>query len=177
MAIRNQPNNLNLLQAISFETSFQRIPNCSYFCQKVAIPSMVLGTAVQSTFFSDIPVEGEKLSFDPLNISFVVDEDMQNYQEIYNWLLSIGFPDEHSQFTSLQKPPNNNQTDGMYSDISILVNTNKAKPSYNIVFKDAFPITLGSIEFDAAAESLDPIIVDASFMFTSIFTIEKLVTS
>jgi hypothetical protein len=174
MAISNQPDNLNLLQAVSFETNFVRIPHCNYFCQKVSIPSMVIGSAVQPTMFSDIPLEGEKLTFDPLNISFLVDEDLQNYQEIYTWLVSMGFPDNFSQFTSLKKPPVNSSTDGIYSDINVIINTNKANPSYNITFRDAFPITLGSIDFDAAADGLDPIIVDASFMFTSVFTIEKI---
>ncbi|MEE3228049.1 MAG: hypothetical protein VX237_03000, partial [Chloroflexota bacterium] len=85
MAILNQPTNLNLLQTVAFETNFLRIPNVSYFCQSVNIPGMVLGTALQPTPFSDIPIEGEKLTFDQLNISFLVDEDLQNYQEIYSW--------------------------------------------------------------------------------------------
>ena len=174
MAINNQPNNLNLLQTVAFETNFQRIPNCSYFCQRVSIPGMVIGSAIQPTSFSDIPIEGDKLTFDQLNISFLVDEDLQNYQEIYSWLVSISFPDNFTQFTSLKKPPVNSSTDGIYSDINVIINTNKANPSYNITFRDAFPITLGSIDFDAAADGLDPIIVDASFMFTSVFTIEKI---
>ena len=74
MSIKNQPDNLNLLQLVAFETNFQRIPNVNYFCQKVNIPGMVLGSAVQPTPFSDIPLEGDKLSFDTLDISFLIDE-------------------------------------------------------------------------------------------------------
>ena len=51
MSIKNQPDNLNLLQLVAFETNFQRIPNVNYFCQKVNIPGMVLGSAVQPTPF------------------------------------------------------------------------------------------------------------------------------
>ena len=174
MAILNQPTNLNLLQAVAFETNFLRIPNVSYFCQKVNIPGMVLGSALQPTPFSDIPIEGEKLTFDQLTISFLVDEDLQNYQEIYSWLLSMGFPDNFTQFTSLKTPPSASAYDGIKSDMNIMIHTNKSNPNYNIGFKDVFPISLGPINFDAAAGTLDPVIVDASFLFTSTFTVTKL---
>ena len=174
MAINNQPDNLNLLQTVAFETNFQRIPNCSYFCQRVSIPGMVVGSAIQTTSFSDVPVEGDKLTFDQLNISFLVDEDMQNYQEVYSWLVSISFPDNFDQFTSLKKPPINTAIDGISSDVNIIIHTNKANPNYNITFKDAFPISLGSIDFDATVSSLEPIVVEASFLFTSVFTIQQI---
>ena len=173
MAISNQPNNLNLLQTVAFETNFQRIPNCSYFYQRVSIPGMVIGSAIQPTSFSDIPIEGDKLTFDQLNISFLVDEDLQNYQEIYSWLVSISFPDNFTQFTSLKKPPINSSTDGIYSDVDVIIHTNKANPNYKITFKDIFPVSLGSIDFEASVSSLDPIVVEASFLFTSVFTITK----
>jgi hypothetical protein len=174
MSIKNQPDNLNLLQTIAFETNFQRIPNVNYFCQKVNIPGMVLGSAIQPTYFSDIPLEGDKLSFDTLDISFIIDEDMQNYQEIYSWLLSMGFPDNFPQFTALKTAPTSGITNGLRSDINVILHTNKSKPNYNITFKDAFPISLSAISFDASASNLDAIVADASFMFTSVFTIEKI---
>ena len=174
MAINNQPENLNLLQTVAFETNFQRIPNCSYFCQRVSIPGMVVGSAIQSTSFSDVPVEGDKITFDQLNISFLVDEDLQNYQEIYSWLVSISFPDDFTQFTSLKKVPENTATDSISSDVSVIIHTNKANPNYRITFKDVFPISLGAIDFDATVSSLEPIVVEASFLFTSVFTINKI---
>ena len=174
MAILNQPTNLNLLQTVAFETNFLRMPNVSYFCQEVNIPGMVLGTALQPTPFSDIPIEGEKLTFDQLNVTFLVDEDLQNYQEIYSWLLSMGFPDNFTQFTSLKSPPVSSATDSIKSDMNIMVHTNKSNPNYNIGFKDVFPIALGPINFSAAATTLDPIAVSASFLFTSTFTISKI---
>ena len=174
MAINNQPDNLNLLQTVAFETNFTRIPNSSYFCQRVSIPGMVVGSAIQTTSFSDVPVEGDKLTFDQLNISFLVDEDLQNYQELYSWLVSISFPDNFTQFTSLKNVPNNTATDGLSSDVSVIVHTNKANPNYRITFKDVFPISLGSIDFDATVSSLEPIVVEASFLFTSVFTINKI---
>ncbi|SVD03531.1 uncharacterized protein METZ01_LOCUS356385, partial [marine metagenome] len=97
-----------------------------------------------------------------------------NYQEIYSWLLSMGFPDNFTQFTSLKSPPVSSATDRIKSDMDIMIHTNKSNPNYKISFKDVFPISLGPINFTAAASTLDPIVVDASFLFTSTFTISKI---
>ena len=64
------------------------------------------------------------------------------------------------------------QTD--QGNMNIIINTNKSNPNYSITFRDAFPVSLGSIELDAAATSLEPIILDVSFAYTGSFSIEKI---
>ena len=167
-----QPNEINQLNVVSFETNFTRLPNVNFFCQRINIPSIGLGLASQATPFSDIPVLGDKLIFEQLTLNFIVSEDLSNYLEIYNWLISIGFPENDTQFNL-----NNSNVDpieNLRSDMNIIINTNKSNPNYNITFKDTFPVSLGSIELDAAATSLEPIILDVSFAYTGSFSIEKI---
>ena len=47
-----------------------------------------------------LPVE--KLSYSPLDITFLVDENLNNYKEIHDWLLGLGFPQNYTQFQNLQ---------------------------------------------------------------------------
>ena len=58
--------------------------------------------------------------------------------------------------------------------MNIILETNKSNPNFSVVFKDAFPVSLSSIEFDAAATTLDPVIVDVSFAYSGSFKIEKI---
>ena len=167
MAIRNQPTNLNQLNVVSFESNFLRMPNINYFCQRVGIPGITLSNTILSTPFANIPIEGDVLEFEDLTIGFIVDEDMQNYLELYNWLQSLGFPDKYSQY--------DNEDSSIKSDMNILLHTNKSNPNYSIVFKDVFPISLGAIAFDTNATTLDSIVVDASFKYTGAFTVSKLI--
>ena len=167
MAIRNQPTNLNQLNVVSFETNFLRMPGVSYFCQRVNIPGITLSNTNLSTPFANIPIEGDVLEFEDLTIGFIVDEDMQNYLELYNWLQSLGFPDKYSQY--------DNEDSSIKSDMNILLHTNKSNPNYSIVFKDVFPVSLGAISFDTNATSLDPIVIDATFKYTGAFTVNKLI--
>ena len=167
MAIRNQPTNLNQLNVVSFETNFLRMSNINYFCQRVNIPGITLSNSVLSTPFANIPIEGDVLEFEDLSIGFIVDEDMQNYLELYNWLQSIGFPEKFPQY--------DNETSSIKSDVNILIHTNKSNPNYSIVFKDVFPVSLGTITFDTNATALDPVVIDATFKYTGAFTVSKLI--
>ena len=167
MAIRNQPTNLNQLNVVSFETNFLRMPSVSYFCQRVNIPGITLSNTIQSTPFANIPIEGDVLEFEDLTIGFIVDEDMQNYLELYNWLQSLGFPERYSQY--------DNETSSIKSDMNILLHTNKSNPNYSVVFKDVFPVSLGAIAFDTNATTLDPIVIDATFKYSGAFTVNKLI--
>ena len=93
-----QPGNINQLNIISFEIAFSRLPTIEYFCQRVNIPAVILGDTFQPTPFLNTPVEGDTLTFEAVNMSFILDEDLQNYIEMYNWMTALGFPREYSQF-------------------------------------------------------------------------------
>ena len=146
MAIQNQPANLNQLNVISFQTNFLRMPMVDYFCQRVSIPGITSSSIVQTTPFADVPIEGDHLVFEDLSLDFIVDEDLKNYIEIFDWLKAIGFPDNFGQY--------NSQEEELKSDI--------------------FPVALGAINFDTNATSLEPIVVNAIFRYTGAFTIEKI---
>ena len=169
------PNEINQLNVTSFQTNFIRLPNVNFFCQRVSIPSLSLGVTTQPTPYSDISLEGDKLVFDQLNISFFVNEDLSNYLEIYNWLISMGFPDDSRQFNlapEITSATNSNGT--IKSDMNIMLLTNKSNPNFNITFKDAFPVSLGEISLDASTTALAPITVEATFAYSGSFSIEKI---
>ena len=168
-----QPSNINQLNIVSFEVNFSRLPNVEYFCQRVNIPAVILGEAFQPMPFMNLPVEGDTLSFEAMNISFILDEDMQNYLEIYSWLTALGFPRDYEQFKTLKPASEASQYLSMFSDVNIILNTNKSNPNYKITFNDVFPTSLSSVQFDTSVSALEPIIVDATFNFKGMFHIEK----
>ena len=125
----------------------------------------------------NLPVEGDTLTFESLSLSFIVDEDLQNYIEMYNWMTALGFPRDFSQFRALQKPVEDasGKEDSKYSDLTIILHTNKSNPNYRVVFSDLFPTSLSSIQLDATPTGMDPIVVDATFNFRGMFDIIKIV--
>ena len=170
-----QPGNLNQFNVVNFEVKFNRLPNVEYFCQRVAIPAVVLGDTFMPTPFINAPVEGDTLTFEALNISFILDEDMQNYIEIYDWLTALGFPKEYAQYQVLEDAAAVSDSASRFSDMNIILHTNKANPNYQITFTDVFPTSLSSVQFDTSVSALEPIIVDATFNFKGMFNISKLI--
>jgi hypothetical protein len=170
-----EPKEINQLNVVSFQTNFTRMPNVNFFCQQVTIPSLAIGLATQPTIFSDISIEGDKIVFEQLNVSFYVSEDLSNYLEIYNWIIALGFPDNAPQF-NLQDDITiaSDSNDTLKSDMNVVLQTNKSNPNFNVTFKDAFPVSLGSIGLDSSAISIDPIVVEASFAYTGSFSIDKI---
>ena len=170
-----QPSNINQLNIVNFEINFSRLPTVEYFCQRINIPAVILGDTFQPTPFLNTPVEGDTLVFESVNMSFILDEDMQNYIEMYNWLTALGFPKEYGQFRTLKDSGTDAEYSSKFSDMDIILHTNKANPNYKITFNDVFPTSLSAVQFDTTATTLDPIIVDATFNFKGMFTINKIV--
>ena len=170
-----QPTNLNQLNVVSFDVSFSRQPTVQYFCQRISLPSVTLGETNEPSPFMNLPLEGDTLTYESLTISFIVDEDLKNYIEVYNWLTALGFPRDYEQFATLKEPEDASRLLSKYSDLTIILHTNKSNPNYRIRFTDCFPTSLSSIGFDATPTGMDPIVVDATFNFRGMFDIEKIV--
>ena len=59
--------------------------------------------ASQPTPLKDVPIPGDKLDYDNLNITFLVDENLENYREIHGWLTGLGFPKDYVQFRDVAR--------------------------------------------------------------------------
>ena len=171
----SQPTNLNQLNVVSFDVSFSRQPTVQYFCQRISLPSVTLGETNEPSPFMNLPLEGDTLTYEALTLSFIVDEDLTNYTEVYNWLTALGFPRNYGQFAALKEPESASKTLSKYSDLTIVLHTNKSNPNYRIRFTECFPTSLSSIQFDATPTGMDPIVVDATFNFRGMFDIEKII--
>ena len=82
-----QIQNRNYLSGIGFKFNLAKHPKVDFFSNSARIPEVNLATAVQSTYLKDIDIPGEKLTFGDFTLKFLVDENMENYMAIYDWLV------------------------------------------------------------------------------------------
>lgn len=165
-ALQQNPSTINALLPNRFKFILKRAPNVQFWIQKILIPGFSINSTRQPTPFVEIPLSGEHISYDPLGISFQVDADLANYFEIYNWMKGLGKPDNFEQYKALvDEPPVLDS--GVYSDIVLFIMDGQQTPKFEVVFHDAFPTSLGDMEFDATSETLDRVIVHAEFKYTS----------
>ena len=97
-------------------------------------------------------------------MTFKIDENLQNYLEIWNWLRSIGKQD-YTFYKKIDSNPSYYGT-GIYSDISVQILTNKKNPNYEIKIINAFPIAITSLDFDASQETINYVEATARFKYT-----------
>lgn len=158
----NQPLDPSFLSPLGFKLQIKKTPHVNYFVQGVSLPSVSLGTADTDTPFIKIPFPGTKLTFGNLTVTFKVDENMQNYLEIYDWLKGIGFPDNFAQYTNIAGAALASG-DGIFSDITMIVLTSSMNPNMEITFQDCFPVDLSGLEFDSTSGDVQYVTATATF--------------
>jgi len=162
---RRQPTNTNYLLSTGFRFVLQRIPAVTYFCQSCSIPTFSFSEVLQPTRFINIKHPGRSYDYGDLDIGFIVDEDMVNYLEIYKWMREIGNVEDHDEYEQ--------NTVSHFSDGSISILNSAMKPNLTVNFKNLFPKSISSIDFSSTASDSEPILVTATFAYTS-FEVEKL---
>ena len=171
-----ETSNRNLLSIVGFKFILERCPKVDFLCNQANIPDVNLGIAQQATYLKNIPVPGDKLNYGNLNLAFMVDEDMENYLQIYQWITSLGFPESIDQYQELRTEdrfyPTIDQDDryNERSDETLMIIYSDYNPSVKIKFKDMFPVSLSGIPFNATSEQQQYYTAQASFMY-SIFDV------
>ena len=179
-----QPAKLDYASPIQFRFKCTKLPEVEFTCQTANIPGVTLGEGVMPTPLKDIPIPGDKLSFGSLDINFLVDENLNNYKEIHDWLLGIGFPQNHTQFQNLQAtgadrfPGSTRSTavtgsstpqplaeGGIYSDATLTVLNSKNIAKTEIRFQNVYPTSLGGLSYDVKLTDVDYLQASVSFSY------------
>ena len=167
-----ETSNRNFLSVVGFKFLLERCPKVDFFCNQANIPDVTLGVAQQATYLKNIPVPGDKLQYGALNLSFMVDEDMENYLQIYQWITSLGFPESLDQYQELRREdrfsPIIDAQDPLNerSDATLMIINSDYNPSVKIKFKDMFPVSLSSVPFNATSEQQQYYTAQATFQYT-----------
>jgi hypothetical protein len=154
MSVQNQPQNLNNATINNFRMIFSKLPTMEFFVTDCNIPSITLGEALAPSYLIDRPLPGDKITYGEFSVEFIVDEELRNWEEIHNWLLSIGTPSSTAQYDRT----------GQYSDASLVILTNSSNPILEFKFIDMFPVSLGDLQFSNAGAA-DTLMGSASFRF------------
>lgn len=171
----NQIENRNFLSPTGFEFTISRAPKVTFFCNSANIPDMNLGIAEQPTYLKNIPLPGDKVDFGDFELRFLVDEDLTNYMEIQNWIRGIGYPENINEIHNFQKSaeyidqPDKSQLN-LYSDGSLIVLSSNLRPNFKVNFKNLFPYSLTTLQFDATDTDVEYFTAIVSFKYT-IYTI------
>jgi len=168
---RGQIDNRNFLSPTGFKFTLTREPKVAFFCNQANIPDLNLGVAIQPSYTKMLPTPGDIIEFGDLTLRFIVDENLENYMAIQNWIRGLGFPEQLSQFAELEQQgtiKGNYARDrqNIYSDGTLQVLTSSQIANFQVVFKDLFPYSLSTLTFDATDTDIQYFTADATFKYT-----------
>ena len=169
-ALSNQISNRNYLSPVGFKFTLAKEPKVSFFCTNTRIPEITLQTEIQQNYLKDIDVPGDKITYGDLSIKFLVDEDMSNYMAIHDWITGLGFPESAQDYRDLLTIENDvtqpSDPKRAFSDGSLYILNSNYNTTAIVKFKDLFPISLTSLDFDSTQTDIQYFTAEVSFKYT-----------
>tara|TARA_B100000212_G_scaffold183696_1_gene138426 strand:- start:4236 stop:4862 length:627 start_codon:yes stop_codon:yes gene_type:complete len=187
-SITRQPTQQDYASPSQFKFSIAKLPKVEFFCTEVNIPGINLGNATQLTTLRDIPLPGTKLEFGDLSLTFLVDEKFDNFEEIYTWLRSLGFPADNTEYANLVEagrdrfPTQGKELSGVskfagregtavnvgatLSDATLSILSAKNNVIKEVRFTDIFPTGLSGVGFSTQATDVQYLTSTVNFKYT-----------
>ena len=181
--LARQPTEFDYADPTKFKFSITKLPKVEFFTTAANLPGINLGESIFPTPFKQIPVQGDDLTFDNLEITFLVDEKLENYRELHQWLVGIGFPKARTQFSSFRKDESSafptaesvkgdvtksgvpSGVQAMYGDATLTVMTSKNNPVMEVRFSDLYPVALGGLAFNQQETDVTYLTATATFTY------------
>jgi len=158
----------NFLSPINFRFVINRLPNVAFYIQQASIPGISMIPTESPSPFAQIYRHGDRLLFNEFSIIIRVDEDMESYREIYDWMTGVASPEGFDGYETISQG-----TEGIYSDATLTILNSSQNPNIEVTYRDMFPIQLGDVSFNTTATDLEFATCDITFRYAR-FDIKKL---
>lgn len=114
-------------------------------------------------------IAGDMLEYSPLTVQFLVDQKMENYRAIHNWLTGLGFPEDHSQYSDMLEKSvvqSKSSLARSFSDATLGILDNTGSTIQTIQFVDLFPESLESLTFTSTSQDVQYLVGSATFRYS-----------
>tara|TARA_B100001093_G_scaffold333037_2_gene318032 strand:+ start:6970 stop:7434 length:465 start_codon:yes stop_codon:yes gene_type:complete len=148
MATNNLTTNLNLLAPTGFRLTINRekFANTEFFVTSFSLPSLNLGETQVNYKNATGYAPGETLTFDSLSMRLAIDEGMESYSELLNWMVR-------------------NETTLEVNDMIISILGNTSNSNKQIQFSNVFPVSVSGVEFSTQATDVEYLQTDITFRY------------
>ena len=138
-----------------FRLSIDRLkyPNAEFNVQLAGIPDISAEGAPMALPKRNLAISPDKITYSPLQITFLIDEELINYTEIHDWILG-------------QVTESDDNILNKTRDMSLLIESSHNNVVKEIQFVDAYPTSLSSLIFDVRNTDMDYLAADASFEYS-----------
>ena len=181
--LSRQPTVTDYSSPTQFRFMINQLPKVEFFTTSANLPGISLSELVIPTPYTNIPIVGDKITYENLTLTYIVDEFLENYISIHNWLIGIGFPENREQFTTFRSTTSNTSIAGaggntdigkvgkptadrpLYADATLTVLSNKNNPIVEVRYSDMFPVSLSGLDYNSQAADVDYLTATIDFRY------------
>lgn len=144
---------VNFLSPIGFRLIIDNLSfkNAQFYIQLASLPNLQATPAPYNTPQRNIGIHADKLVYEPFSCTFIIDEDLINYTEIHDWLVS--------QVTE-------NDTKKKTRDMTLAILSSHNNVTREIQFVDAYPTDLASLPFDTTQSDVEYLTAAVTFEYS-----------
>ena len=155
-------NNINLLQPNAFRLVIDRkyFPNLEFFAQSIVHPEVSAVPAELPVRRTRVAFAADKLQFGELQANIILDENLNSYVEMYNWVNRLV---DQSQVNSLDATKAIPPTE---CDITLSILSSHNNTVRTIKYIECVPTGLGSIQLEASSGPDQYITYPANFRYS-----------
>ena len=139
----------------NFRLTLDRLkyPNVEFSVQTVALPDMSVDGAIVNTPQRNFAMAPDKVTYSPFELTFLVDEYLQNYIEIHDWIMGLV---KEPETRTVQKT----------RDMTLHILTSHNNVAKEIQFIDAYPVSLSSLPFDTTVTDTNYLVANVTFNYS-----------
>ena len=184
--LARQPTKLDYASPTQFRFGIHQLPKVEFFAVQATLPAIALSDVVMPTPFKSVPMMGDQLTYDNLTVGFIVDEYLENYLSIHEWMTAIGFPKNRSQFANFKTNISNtpasarssastsgdigdvqspSPANSLFSDATLTILSNKNNPIVNVTFRDLYPVAITALDYNQAATDVEYMTASVDFAY------------
>jgi len=170
--LNRQPSNRNLLSPVGFKFIIDKASKVDFMSNYAGIPAITLGSALQTRYGKNIDIPGDKMNFEDFRLRFLVDENMENYMEIWNWMTGLGFPYSLEQYEDFKNNSTAYNSPTLKSDFyersdgTLNILNSNFNVQSQVIFEGLYPVYLSALDFDATLEDIRYLTAEVTFKYT-----------
>lgn len=144
----------NFLNPSSFVMSLdsQTYSGAEFTVQSASIPDVSSEGALLPFKSVNTAMAPDKIVYGPLELSYLIDEDLINYKEIYDWI--------KTNIETNRTPTNHTR------DLTLTIMNSSNNVTKQIRFIDAFPTSLSSLPFEITSTDAEYLTAVVSFDYS-----------
>ena len=165
---------LDYADPTKFKFQITKLPRVEFNSIQANIPGITLTEINQPTRLMPVRIPGNDMTFEDLNITFIVDEDLTNYRSVHDWMAGLAQMDSDDKYRALitegsDRMPLSQQAnltdagrvtratnDGaIFSDAKLITLSNRNIPLIEITFRDTYPKALSALDYNQNATDIE----------------------